>query len=201
MTRQELDKLWEACRDGRITPEEQRRLDEHLAEREADALLFTAETQWLSALKDVPAPATGQAAVAAADDAARFARDVLDQWQDDKPGILARINWRTAIFSGGWAAAAAVIAVVMWVNQPPASDNEATSQSPVAMNDFSGEHPLTVLVQEVSGGLRERDLIPSPAFYPPPSVTRQTPVIDLDNLADRMGLPLVRPVSATMEDR
>lgn len=189
MNRHEIDQLWERHRDGELSDDERARFESHLKSDERDAALFEAESQWLAMLRE-PATRTTRK------DAMAFTDATMKRWEDaPADGVLARFHWRTAFFSGAWAAAAAMIAVVMWINQPPVTEQPAES-TPSRYADstprFPGRsHPLTSVVNDVAD---QFDRQPRNVEW---VLDQARTFLDMNELAGRYGN--VRPVSDSEE--
>lgn len=189
MNHQELDELWDGCRDGALSAAERQRLDELLAQDDAARQLFDAETQWLTALT------AGQLDPATAPQDDAFVESVLARWQTEPTGVLARINWRSALFSSGWAAAAAVVALIMWFNKPQEEDAQTPSGQVAQVQQFNPpsmavnygprgfrRHPLTEIAQDFNQQYHQQ----------PQAVIRMIDGarywMDVEQLTDRLGI-------------
>lgn len=121
MSREEIEQLWDECRDGTLSGEDRRRFDECMLDDREMASLWGAESRWLSQLATTPVKADRA-------DGPSFTDVVLDQWEQQRNRTITRqMRWRSAVFAGGWAALLAIAATIMWINLP-GSTEQASSQ-------------------------------------------------------------------------
>lgn len=145
----EIEQHWDACRDGDLTDEQRRAFDEHMVQDRQAACLWGAETRWLSDLKrkDVPPTIPGKPG---------FVEQVLERFdREPRRGVLARIGWRSAVNVAGWGAAAAVLAMVMWVTQPQPPDNGRMAHHVRTVGQPTRD-AVTILVDDVTEQVRMR---------------------------------------------
>jgi hypothetical protein len=109
---QPIEDMWDACRDGDLTPQESDAFARHLRDSDADARLWHTESGWLNALAHDTVEG-GEAFTAA----------VVERWSAEATdGVAGRIGWRSVGLSIGWAASiAALIALGVWLGNLPAS--------------------------------------------------------------------------------
>jgi hypothetical protein len=157
MNRDELEKMWEQSRDGELDPSCQEVFDDHMISDRKAAGLWGAESRWLESLKSwLPtAEKPGESS---------FTDKVLEHWKrQPHRGVLARfpripqVQWRSALFAGGWTAAAAAVAMIMMLTQPQQQkqmlDAQVVRQStPIQMQ----VDPLSILVHDVTEQYQQR---------------------------------------------
>ena len=150
MNREEMQRMWEQMRDGELDAEQREMFDEHMVGDRESAAQWGAETRWLESLKQTPLPMPGR-------DEPTFTEKVLDRWEDQpRRGVLGRIDWRTARFAGGWTAAAAAIALLMVLTQPPGQPTLDNQLNVVHNVQPPTVDPLTVLVADVTDQMQQR---------------------------------------------
>jgi hypothetical protein len=164
---QPIEQLWDAYRDGDISAADKAVFEQFLADHPDQKALFDAESQWLTSLHDQPV--IRAMAYPANTKQHDFAAAVLNQWDEQSKPVLARIHWKSAAFSAGWLAAAAMIAIAMWINAPQASvDQTRNTTVATRMPGMDGSwrtpdgrmrdhrHPLTSLVQDMDQTYEEQ---------------------------------------------
>lgn len=147
MSREEIEQLWDECRDGTLSGEDRRRFDECMLDDREMASMWGAESRWLSQLATTPVKADRA-------DEPSFTDVVLDQWEQERKRTLTRrMRWRSGVFAGGWAALLAIAATIMWINLPGAIEQAPSSRS-VARRQASfpimPTEPVSVLIDDLT---------------------------------------------------
>jgi hypothetical protein len=149
MNNNELEQHWDARRDRELTDVQRQAFDEHMVADEQAASLWNAETRWLSDLhrKETPPQVPGEAS---------FTEQVLERF-DREPcrGVIGRIGLRSAANVAGWGAAAAALAMIMWVTQPEPAGSPRMVHSVQTVQQPTRD-AVTVLVDDVTEQMRMR---------------------------------------------
>ena len=136
MNPQEIEDMWDQCRDGELTGSRRDAFDEHMLDDAELAALWGAESHWLEAIGDTD----GQPGRSEEADA-RFSRQLLARWEEDRRHrARVRLFWRRALVVAGCATAAAVAVLVSWAPQRDASTGP----------QMAGRDPVTILVSDMN---------------------------------------------------
>lgn len=152
MSREEIQNLWDDCRDGAASGEDRKRFDEMMLDDREMAALWGAESRWLSQLSTTPMRAEPI-------EGPTFTETVVDQWQADyRRRAAMRLRWRAAAFAGGWAAVLLIAASVMWSRRgaPPQQPESRYAQRSAYMPQMPAVFPVTALVQDATEQYQEK---------------------------------------------
>ena len=124
------EELWERYRDGDLSDADRQAFEQYLQQDEQADAIYQAESQWLACLEhDLERDANLPDA-----DRQTFTQNVLDRWQP----VPKRSGQRRLVAAASWLAAAAVIALAIWVSPPG---------QPKAKPQHASADPVSVLVQ------------------------------------------------------
>jgi len=190
MNSQSMEYLRNLYHDGELSDSQRAEFERRLAEDPHLKEDFALESQWLDLMVDPPVDEKDRKVQ---EEAQAFVSTVMERWESEaeRTGVLGHINWKSAFFSGGWVAAAILIALVMYVNQPEQKpdDGEQSSRFVHSPNQSSSRtrtafagHPLTAVVNDLTRDFEEH----------PQTVSRMIDGaqswLDVDNLASQFGV-------------
>ena len=139
MNRQEMDEMWDECRDGDLSGQGQDAFDEHMLNDPDSAALWGAESRWLESVKDTP-PNDSDA------DSTQFCGRVLERWDTDcQRRARVQLFWRRVILVASCATAAAIVVLVTWTDRP-----DTSASIPVVHVQPVHSDPVSILVTDMT---------------------------------------------------
>ena len=180
-----LQAMWDACRDGSLSAEEQQSFEAMLAKDEHAAALWNAETQWLAALGDM---SESHARVSTAPTADGFARSVVDHWisEETRP-VVARIE--PTVAPAGWrhwigSVAAAIILVAGGIFLANQMDQTPDPGNTVVNGGTNTQTPTASPVSLLVANTKATDLEAAHPTAIKRTVSDAVAVLDPSNIVD-----------------